>query len=161
MLAGLHGLDGPRHMQMVRQRVVDRLDGWVGKKLLVGAIDLRDAKPLSHVAAAGDIVNPQQRTALHGWDDLLGPDLGGTQNTPGDGTSHPSFTFHGSALPASARADARKLVTLRLRHGINRRAWAGAEAERTSSCLSGARQGRRQPSRLRRSHPTYLHRPER
>ncbi len=44
MLAGLGGGEGQRHMQMVGQGIVNRLDFRVGQHRLIGAIGLGDAE---------------------------------------------------------------------------------------------------------------------
>ena len=44
VLARLQGLDRPGHVQVVGQRIVDRLDLGIGQQLLVGAIGLGNAQ---------------------------------------------------------------------------------------------------------------------
>jgi hypothetical protein len=52
MLAGLGRLDRPRHVQVVGQRVVDRLDLAVGQQLFIRAVGLGMPSSLAHFLAS-------------------------------------------------------------------------------------------------------------
>ncbi len=87
MLAGFQRLDRPGHMQVVGQRVVDRLDGGVGQQRLVAPIRLRYAgRPRGGLrrgqGARGDGTQLDQRAGQHRRDHVLQPDLRGAQHAP-------------------------------------------------------------------------------
>ncbi len=44
MLAGLGGLGGPGHVELVRQRIVDGVDVRIGQQFLIGSVRLCDAE---------------------------------------------------------------------------------------------------------------------
>ena len=70
VLAGLHRADRPRDVQLVGQRIVDRLDRRIGQQLLIGAIGAGDAERLGRrlrfrEVARGDRVDMRDLAALH------------------------------------------------------------------------------------------------
>ena len=90
VLARLHRLDGPRHMQVVGQRVVDGLDLGIGQHFLVAAIGLgkpqfRDGRARLRDVARRDRAHVEQRAALHSGNDPDRRDACGAQNPPDDG----------------------------------------------------------------------------
>ena len=61
VLAGLRGGQRQVDMQMVRQRIVDRVDLGVGQHLLVGAVGVRDAELVRRFARPHDIARCDRR----------------------------------------------------------------------------------------------------
>ena len=55
VLAGLGGLDGPGHVKLIGQRVVDGVDFGVGEQLLVGAVGLGNAERGCRLLRLGEI----------------------------------------------------------------------------------------------------------
>ena len=80
-------------MQLVGQRIVDRLDVGVGEQFLIGAVGARDAEPLGRrprprAIARGDGLDAAHRALLHRRDHFLGGDLGDAEHAPSDGIAH-------------------------------------------------------------------------
>ena len=104
VLAGLQRADGPGDVQLVGQRIVDRLDRRIGEQLLIGAVGAGDAERgrrrlrLGEIAR-GDRVDARDLAALHGGKDLLEADLGGAEHAPRNFTRHPILPFAISAAP--------------------------------------------------------------
>ena len=87
MLAPLGRLDRPRHVQMVRQRIVDGVDVLVGEQLLVRSVRLRNAQFRRRSLRLLEISRRDGRdfrplATLHGRDDLVGRDLGHAEHAP-------------------------------------------------------------------------------
>ncbi len=93
VLAGARRLDRERHVQVVGQGVVDRLDLGVAHQLGVGAVSLGDAERLGGRLGMGEVARRDRddrgvRRALHRRDDLLAPDLGRADDAE-------AYRFHG------------------------------------------------------------------
>ena len=104
VLAGLQRADRPGDVQLVGQRIVDRLDRRIGEQLLIGAVGAGDAerggrRPRLGEIARGDRVDARDLAALHGGNDLLEADIGGAEHAPRDFTRHPILPFAVSAAP--------------------------------------------------------------
>jgi hypothetical protein len=87
VLAGLQRLHRDRDVQVVGQRVVDRLDLGIGQQRLVGAIGLRDAELLGRrlgprLVARRDAGDDDALGLQHGRDDFLHADLGRADDAP-------------------------------------------------------------------------------
>ena len=87
VLAALGRLDRPRHVQVIRQRIVDGVDAVVGEQLLVRPVGFRDAQFRRRRARLleiprGDRGDLRPLATLHGRDDLLDRDLGGAEHAP-------------------------------------------------------------------------------
>ncbi len=96
MLSGSEGLDGQGRVQVVRERVVDRVDIRVGEQRLVRSVGLGDSEGRGGLPGPG-LVPGRERddlaplAGLHGRDDLVAGDLGGAQDTPSDCFLHGSY----------------------------------------------------------------------
>ena len=93
VLAGLHGADAPGHVQVVGQRVVDRLDVGIGQQGLVAPIGARDAELRRDtvglgLVARGDRGDARVAATLHAGNDLPGRDKGGAEHPPVDDPCH-------------------------------------------------------------------------
>ena len=62
---------GQRHVQMVGQRIVDRLDLGIGEQLLVGAVGLGDAELVGHFARPGSGRARRWRRPRNGADFMM------------------------------------------------------------------------------------------
>ena len=87
VLAGGGGREGQWHVQVIGQRVVDRLDLGIGQQCLVRAIRLQDAQSIRGaarrvLAARGDRANVDQRALHHSWQHPVPADLRGAEHTP-------------------------------------------------------------------------------
>ena len=88
VLAGLERRDRPGHVQVIGQRVVDRVDVRIGQQFFVRAVGLGDAQSFRPRLGPGpDRARrwPRSRScaaALHGRNDFLDADLGRAQNSP-------------------------------------------------------------------------------
>ena len=87
VLPGLERTDRPLHVEMVRQRIVDRVDVRVGEQILIRAVGLLDAQ------FCGDRLRPRhvarsngrdgaKLALLSGRNDVYAADFGRTQNSP-------------------------------------------------------------------------------
>src|ERR1039457_2828627 len=93
VLSGLGRAHRPGHVQVIGQRVVDRLDLRIGQQFLVGTVGFGNAEGggrllgLRQVARGygGDLA---PLAPLHGGYDLLHGYIGGTQNAPTDFAHH-------------------------------------------------------------------------
>ncbi len=89
VLARLQRLDRPGHVQLVRQRIVDRLDLGVREQRLVGAVGAGDPEasgrlPRPRLVAGGDRRDVAALRALHRRNDLLRRDPGDAEHAPFD-----------------------------------------------------------------------------
>src|ERR1700678_4564559 len=87
MLARLGGLDGPRHMVLVGQRIVDGVDLGVGEQILIRSVGLGNAQCLSRVLrldqiTRGDGRDHGQLAFLHPRNHFLDADVGGAEHSP-------------------------------------------------------------------------------
>ena len=97
VLAGFGGANGPGHVQVIRERVVDGLDFGIGQQFLVGAVGFRDAEiggglASSRQIAGGDSGDLAGCAKLHGRNHFFDGDMGGAQYAPTD------FGYHFSCL---------------------------------------------------------------
>ncbi len=104
VLARLQRADRPRDVQLVGQRIVDRLDRRIGEQFVVGAVGLGDPVRrrrrlgLGEVAR-GDRVDARNLALLHAGDDPLETDIRGAEHAPRDFTRHLILPFATSAAP--------------------------------------------------------------
>ena len=106
VLAGAHGPDGPLGMEVVRERVIDRVDGRVVDELLVGLMGPREAEPSGPILSPGLVARSDAgEDAVPGLEDgrdegLLG-DPRASQDAPTDLPIH-ARPPSGSDLPAAS-----------------------------------------------------------
>jgi hypothetical protein len=98
VLAAPCGFDRPRHVQVIRQRVVDRVDVGIVEQRLVRAVRPGDAEFLrglvgARLIARGDGDDLSQAAALHRWNDFVDADGGGTEDPESNGRSVPNRKF--------------------------------------------------------------------
>ncbi len=87
MLARFSRFNGKRHMQMVGQRNVDGLDGWVGQQIMIGTVRLGNTQLGGGLAgpcgiARGDGGYLTKAAFLHGRNNLLYRYIGDAQYAP-------------------------------------------------------------------------------
>ena len=79
VLAGFGRANGPRHVQMVGQRIVDGVDFGIGQQLLVAAVRLGDTELAGRFRRLGRVAGSDggdlgHRAALHAGNHLRGRD---------------------------------------------------------------------------------------
>src|ERR1700756_6041033 len=87
MLPCLRGPDGPRNVQLIGERVVDRIDVRIGDQLFVRSVSRRDAERIRSLLCFREIARSNRCNGgvlapLHGRQDLLEADVGCAQNSP-------------------------------------------------------------------------------
>ena len=105
----LGGTDGPRHVQMVRQRVVDGVDLRIGEQFLVRPVGLLDAKRGGGCLRPGEIARRDRRDGrevalLHRGNHLPRGDAGDAEDSPSE-SSHLFFSYQSASSPIN-RANA-------------------------------------------------------
>src|ERR1700685_2664601 len=100
MLPCLRRLDRPRHVQMIRQGVVDRLDLRISQQLFVRPVSLRDSQRLRRFLPLLEVARSDRRNVapfsfLHPRNHLADRDARRAQNTP------LYFSLRGHRLPPS------------------------------------------------------------
>src|ERR1022692_684592 len=93
VLSGLGRAHRPGHVQVIGQRVVDRLDFRIGQQFLVGTVGFRNAEGGGRLlglrqVARGDGGDLAPLATLHGGYDLLHGYIGGAQDAPTDFAHH-------------------------------------------------------------------------
>ncbi len=93
VLAGLGRANGPGHVQVIRQGIVNGFDFWIGQHRFVGAVGFRNLQIGCGVLRFRQIARCDTGyfrpfALLHGWDHLVGGDLSDTQNAPADFFGH-------------------------------------------------------------------------
>ena len=89
MLARFQRANRPRHMQMIRQRIVNRINVGIGQQLLIRAIRLGDSQFASHRSGSVAVARAYgghvtMFPPLHGGNHFLGTNIGSAENTPTD-----------------------------------------------------------------------------
>src|SRR5690349_13250872 len=131
MLAGARRRKRQRHVQMIRQRVVDRFDIGICEQRFVRIISKRNPERVSRFArsravARGDRADLAPRTLLHARQHLLRSDARRAQYAPYDSFHVSPLTLEpSSSLPAYAAAPVclqldgirRRVITVSIRTG--------------------------------------------
>lgn len=89
VLTGFEGLDGPGDVEVIGEGVIDGVDIGIGEEFLVGAVGAGDAELVGGGAglgefAGGDGEDLTMLALLHGGDDFIETDFGGTEDAPTD-----------------------------------------------------------------------------
>ncbi len=93
MLAGAHGPDGPFGVKVVRERIVDSVDGRVVDELLIGPAGLQEAEAAGPIGGSGFVARRDRgQDAIAGFEDgrdegLFG-DAGTAEDAPVDLAGH-------------------------------------------------------------------------
>ena len=89
MLARFGCLDGPRHVQMIGQRIINDVDLGIGQQLFVRTVGAPDPQILRRFLRFGEIARRNggdfRKLAMpHAWNDAAHRNSGHAQNTPAE-----------------------------------------------------------------------------
>ena len=93
VLSSFGRFDRPRHMELIRQRVVNRIDLRICEKFVIGPVSSRNAeRGCGRLGACeitrGDRIDARKLPQLHGRQNFLDANIGSTQDSPTNDFAH-------------------------------------------------------------------------
>ncbi len=126
MLARFGCANRPRHVHVIRQRIVDEIDGGIGQELFVGAVRGGDAELRRGFLCAGQIARGNRRdfgafAFLHRGNHFHSADFGDAQYSDADLFCHGASSYIQRLMKFVSKVPATKSGSFRMR------LWSGIE----------------------------------